>query len=123
MNKQDASLTSIPHRDIPWLLSKIALQELRRMPPYQRIDTAFWVQLKSKRPNLTDFLLSASYRIAPDDPELRGEVAAFGAELVYMLTTTETNGGKIRPTINKLDPEPVTNGDLNGGDESGQPAA
>jgi hypothetical protein len=98
-NDAIAKQDSLPNRDIPWLLSKIALQEIRRLPPHKRIDNDFWEQLKVERPNLADFLVSASYQIAPDDAEFRAEIASFGVGLVMLLSDATANPREIRPVI------------------------
>jgi hypothetical protein len=100
-----AQQNSLPYRDIPWLLSKIALQEIRRMPPHERVDQNLWAQLKKERPNLTDFMSSASYQLAPDDPELRAEIASFGLSMVSLFAAAGVppRTMSIRPVLETLE--------------------
>jgi hypothetical protein len=99
-----AQQNSLPYRDIPWLLSKIALQEIRRLPPHERVDQNLWTLLKRERPNLTDFMSSASYQLAPDDPDLRAEIASFGLSLVSLITAAgvPSRTMPIRPVLETL---------------------
>ncbi len=89
MDKQQSAAHHQPlPLDIPWLQSKILLQELSRVSPQKRTNQQFWDKLKSERPNLTDFLLSASYQLAADEPVLRAEIAAFGVALIGIMEET-----------------------------------
>lgn len=70
--------------DVPQSLSKLLLELQRHDTPLQ-FDRTFWQRLSIERPNLQDFIYATSYRIAPNDPGLRGEVAAGLGDLVALL--------------------------------------
>jgi hypothetical protein len=118
-----SQLPRLPKNDVSWLLNKIALQELHRLPAHHRVNSQFWNNLQIERPNLSDFIQSASYQIAPDDPDLRADVAAFGISLMYMFTQTNDNNKKYTK-LKLIDQEnKKLSGERNDGVESEQPAA
>jgi len=94
--------------DVPQVLARLLLQA--RKSSGKRFDAGFWDGLAKDRPNLRDFMYATSYRIAPDNPVLRGEIAAGLGDVVMLLDRAAINAELearwALPPIEKPKPDP-----------------
>lgn len=115
----------LPEHDVSFVLRKIVQLELRREPPFMRFGPEFWEEVRTKLPNMYDFISSTAYQIGGENPILREEVAAgLGGLLVLLAEAQQSQDleGQWRYLLEEGE-WPATGDVLHAGDVTEQPEA
>jgi hypothetical protein len=69
----------------------------------KRNSRSSWSELQKDRPAIAAFIMAASYEIAPDDPQLRGQISEALLNLCVLLGESQTHQELLQTLGKSLD--------------------